>query len=173
MHPDHKIYTDTSGSFGCGAVWAQRWFQFEWLQEYATVPIASKEFLPIVMACLVWGCAWQGKVVHMHTDNEVVVAVVNSGYSKDPQIMHLVRCLFFVLAAGDISLYSHHIAGVLNTVADAISRNNIRLLFSKVPGADPTPTKIPAELVELLVTSQPDWTLPSWGHLFRSCLQQV
>ena len=173
MHPDHNIYTDTSGSVGCGAVWAQQWFQFEWPQEYAIVPKAPKEFLPIMMACVVWGHAWQGRVVHVHTDNEAVVAVVNSGYSKDPQIMHLVRRLFFVLATWDISLYSHHIAGVLNTVADAISRNNIPLLYSKVPGADPMPTTIPAELVELLVTSQPDWTLPSWGNLFRSCLQQV
>ena len=173
VHPVHEIYTDASGSFGCGAVWAQRWFQFEWPQEFVEVPIASKVFLPIVMACVVWGCAWQGKVVHVHTDNEAAVAVVNSGYSKDPQIMHLVRCLSFVLAAWDISLYSHHIAGVLNTVADAVSRNNIPFLFSKVRDADPMPTKIPAELVELLVTSQPDWTLPSWGHLFRSCLQQV
>ena len=135
------LHTDASGSFGCGAVWAQRWFQFEWPQEFVEVPIVPKEFLPIVMACVVWGRAWQGKVVHVHTDNEAVVAVVNSGYSKDPQIMHLVCCLFFVLAARDISLYSHHNAGVLNTVADAVSRNNIHFLFSKVADADPMPTK--------------------------------
>ena len=112
-------------------------------------------------------------MVHVHTENEAVVVVVNSGYSKDPQIRHLVRYLFFVLVAWDISLYSHHIAGVLNTVVDAVSRGNIPPLFLKVPDADPMPTMIPAELVELLVTSQPDWTLPSWGHLFGSCLRQV
>ena len=112
VHPDHKIYTDVSGSFGCGAVWAQRWFQCEWPQEYVEVPIAPEEFLPIVLACVVWGRAWQGKVVHMHTDNTAVAAVVKSGYSKDFQIMHLVRCLFFVFAAWNISLNSHHIAGV-------------------------------------------------------------
>ncbi len=108
--------------------------------------------------------------MHVHSDNEAVVAVINSGYSKNTQLMHLIRCLFFVLAAWDISLYSCHIPGVLNTVAGAISRDNIPLLFSKVPDADPHPILIPAELVELLITSQPDWTLPSWGHLFESCL---
>ena len=63
-----------------------------------------KELVTIVMACVVWGQAWRGQVVHVHSDNEAVVAVLNSGYSKDEQLMHLVRCLFFVLAAWDILL---------------------------------------------------------------------
>jgi len=149
------------------------WFQYLWPQSYATVSIAPKELVPIVMACVVWGHTWQSQVVHVHSDNEAVVAVVNSGYSKDPQMMHLVRCLFFVLAMWDISLHACHIPGTLNTVADAISRDNIPLLFSKVPDASPTPTPIPAELVDLLITQQPDWTLPSWRHLFESCLRLV
>ena len=125
----------------------------------------------MVMACVIWGRAWRGQVVHVHSDNEAVVAVINAGYSKDPQMMHLIRCLFFVLAAWDISLYACHIPGVLNTVADAISRDNIPLLFSKVPDADPLPVPVPTNLVKLLMTLQPDWTLPSWRQLFESCLR--
>jgi hypothetical protein len=97
------------------------------------------------MACILWGRAWQGQVVHVHSDNEAVVAVVNSGYSKDQQLMHLARCLFFALAARDISLYARHIP--LNTVADAISRDNLPLLFSKVPDADSRPAVVPPDLV--------------------------
>ena len=95
-------------------------------------------------------------MVHVHSDNEAVVAVVNSGYSRDSQLMHLVRCLFFTLVARDISLYAYHIPGVLNTVADAISWNNLSFLFSKVPSAEPRSTLLPPDLVELLVTRQPD-----------------
>ena len=112
-------------------------------------------------------------MVHVHSDNEAVVAVINTGYSKDPQMMHLIRCLFFILAAWDISLYACHIPGVLNTVADAISRDNIPLLFSKVPDADRTPTPVPPNLVELLLTRQPDWTHPTWKRLFNSCFQRA
>ena len=126
----------------------------------------------MVVACIVWGRNWRGQVVHVHSDNEAVVAVVNAGYSKDPQMMHLIRCLFFVLATWDISLYACHIPGVLNIVADAISRDNIPLLFSKVPDADRNAVPIPADLVQLLLTHQPDWTLPTWKRLFNSCLQQ-
>ena len=35
--------------------------------------------------------------MHVHSDNEAVVAVVNSGYSKDQQLMHFARCLLFVV----------------------------------------------------------------------------
>ena len=140
---------------------------------YLGTAIAPKELVPIVMACVVWGQAWRGQVVHVHSDNEAVVAVLNSGYSKDEQLMHLVRCLFFVLAAWDILLYACHIPGVRNSVADAISRDKISSFFSKVPDASPHPTTVPQDLVDLLVTVQPDWTLPSWGRLFRNCLLQV
>ena len=60
-------------------------------------------------------------------------------------------------------------ATVLNTVADAISRDN--LLFLKAPDADPRPAIVPSDLVEILVTSQPDWTNPNWRYLFGNCLR--
>ena len=104
-------------------------------------------------------------MVQVHSDNEAAVAVVNAGYSKDPQMMHLIYCLFFVLAAWDISLYACHIPGVLNPVADAISWDIIPLLFSKGPDANRNPAPIPNYLVELLLTCQPDWTLPSQKQL--------
>ena len=170
---DHHFYSDASGAFGCGAIWAHQWLQFEWPQVYGEVAIAPKELVPVVMACMVWGRAWQHQVVYVHSDNEAVVSVINSGYSKDEQLMHLVRCLFFIQAVWDISLVACHIPGVLNSVADAISRDNLPLLFSKVPDASPQPTALPQALVQLLILEQPDWTSSSWGRLLRSCLEQV
>ena len=135
-------------------------------------PIVPKELVPIVMACILWGHHWQGKVKHVHSDNEAVVAVKNSSYSRVSHLMHLTRCLFFfALAAWDISLYARHILGVLNYVADAISQDNIFVLFSKVPEADPRPTSVPGELVELLLINQPDWMQLNWRRLFESYLQ--
>ena len=93
--------------------------------------------------------------LHAHSDNEAVVSVLNSRYSKDPLLMHLIRCLLFVLV---IALHSSHIPGILNVVADAISRDNLSLLFAKVPGASHHPTQIPQELAELLFISRPVWT---------------
>ena len=35
-----------------------------------------KELVPIVMACALWGCKWQGSSILIHCDNEAVVSVV-------------------------------------------------------------------------------------------------
>ena len=42
--PDHEIYTDASGGFGCGVIWAHHWLQFKWPQPYAAAAIAPKEW---------------------------------------------------------------------------------------------------------------------------------
>ena len=62
------------------------------------VPITQKEVLPAVLACVVWGHHWKSKQVQLYCDNEAAVAVLNTGYSHDPLIMHLLRALFFVKA---------------------------------------------------------------------------
>ena len=60
--------------------------------------ILAMELLPIVMACVIWGPRWRQSAVTAQCDNEGAVAVVNSGYSRVPRIMHLLRCLFFLSA---------------------------------------------------------------------------
>ena len=49
-----------------------------------------------------------------HVDNEAAVLVLNSGHSKESQIMHLVRCLFFILAHFQLRVRARHIPGVEN-----------------------------------------------------------
>ena len=58
-------------------------------------------------------------------------------------------------------------AGVLNTVADALSRSNMSLLLS-FPRV--TQFQIPKPLLELLITGQPDWGSNSWTALFKPTL---
>ena len=59
---------------------------------------AFMEFLPIIMAAVVWGKYWKGLTIQCNCDNQSVVCIINSGTSKDPVLMQLLRCLFFVEA---------------------------------------------------------------------------
>ncbi len=102
-----------------------------------------------------------------------MVEVVNSGSSKDPHIMQLVRSLFFIVAHFEITLQAVHVVGKENSKDDAISRNKIAVFLSQAPKASPEPTPIPPQLVDLLVTQRPDWTSPTWSQLFSSCLRLV
>ena len=44
-------------------------------------------------------------MVVVHSDNLGTVAVVNSGYSKVPKVMHLLHCLFFIQAHFHLSVW--------------------------------------------------------------------
>ena len=58
-----------------------RWFE--------ATPIPAKELLPIILSVVVWGTRWHSRRVLLHCDNEAVVAALRGGYSKDPDMAHL------------------------------------------------------------------------------------
>lgn len=170
--PTWHVFTDASGRVGCGALWLDQWIQYKWQDNYAGQAISQKELLAVVLACAVWGKEWEDQVILIHCDNEAAVQVVNSGYSKDPQMMHLLRCLFFLKAQFHLEARAEHIPGEENTMADALSRDNMSLFFSQVPQAKRNPTKIPETIIALLVDQQPDWTTETWCQLFKSSFQR-
>ena len=94
--PSSIVYSDASGSFGCGAICPMlaKWLHLPWKGSKDTSKdkrdsITSMELLPIILACAVWGPTWYRQRVIVNSDNTGAVAVANSGYSKTPSIMHL------------------------------------------------------------------------------------
>ena len=81
--PDRHLYTDASGSWGCGA-WCQTyWFQLPWeclpphglhYPEGACTHCAGHSS---------WGPMWRGSLVMCHCDNAAVVSQVNRLHAKD------------------------------------------------------------------------------------------
>ena len=65
----------------------------------------SKELLPILFALVVWGKSWAGCRIECYCDNMAVVAVINSDRAKDKTLMHLLRCMFFIVAHFDIYIH--------------------------------------------------------------------
>ncbi len=167
--PTVSIESDASGSWGCGARWGYWWLQWKWEDPAPEWLISPKELLPILFAVAVWGRYWRGRQVECHCDNMAVVAVVNSGRSRDKTLMHLLRCLVFMAAQFHIRIRAIHIPGVANVATDALSRNDFPRFLQAVPDAIQNPTPIPRQLVDLLVKEQPDWTSQRWGQLFRDC----
>ena len=171
--PSIRLETDASGSWGCGAKWGSKWLQWRWEGSSQDWAIAPKELLPILFAIAIWGSQWAGSLVECHCDNMAVVAVINSGRCKDPTLMHLLRCLFFMAAHFSITVKAFHIPGVENIAADAISRNDLSRFMQATPEATPDPYPIPEKLVQMLVRLQPDWTSSLWAQLFKDCCRLV
>ena len=62
LAPPHlTITSDASGSWGCGAIWEHRWFQLQWVGPLQEALIATKEFVPVVLAVAIWGRHWSNK----------------------------------------------------------------------------------------------------------------
>jgi hypothetical protein len=94
-HPNQEFWSDASGSWGAGALWSNHWFQVKWPASLQSCQIAIKELIPITLACALWGKYWVKSIVRANCDNEAVVTIINSGYSQEPFLMHLLRCIFF------------------------------------------------------------------------------
>ena len=85
-HPDVSEWSDASGSWGCGAVWSNKWFQVSWREvpKFEKAPIAAKELLPMVLAATLWGNEWGGLTVQCNCDNEAMVASIMQGGPRRP-----------------------------------------------------------------------------------------
>ena len=115
--PGIVVESDASGSWGCGARWGSQWLQWQWVEEATHWHIAPKELLPILFAVAVWGQHWRGRLVHCRCDNMAVVSVVNSGYARDTTLMHMLRCLFFLVSHYQVTVQASHIPGIENHAA--------------------------------------------------------
>ena len=88
-------------------------------------------------------------------DNAAVVAIIRSGWSRDPLVMQLMRSLSLFAAVHSVTLMAEHVPWRENVAADAISRGNLDLFFHQVPTGEKEPTIIPHNLLDILVHSQP------------------
>lgn len=171
--PEVIVFSDASGSWGCGALSAHSWIQHQWQPEIGNISIAHKELVPIVIACFLWGRQWSGKVVQFYCDNEAVTLMLKDLSSKEKGLIHLLRCVIFLAAKHSFWFIATHIPGKENILADAISRNNLKVFHSQAPKKmDKIPTRIPAGLPQLLYMEQPDWLSPAWTSQFSSFMQQ-
>ena len=92
-----EFTSDSSGCWGCGALCGARWFQLQWNDK--TRPYFNiREFVSIVIATVIWGPEWKGCTVVIKCKNKTVVELLNSRYSEEPHIMHMLCSLFFMEA---------------------------------------------------------------------------
>ena len=122
---ERGVLRDFSSAYG--------WFQLKWPTCWIPIGITAKELVPVVIAAAVWGKHWKHACVCFRSDNMAVVDLLRTRTSKDLLLMHLLPCLVIYAAFFGCQFMAKHVPGVLNTAADAISRNNVSLFLSLCP----------------------------------------
>ena len=148
---DLHLWTDAS-DLAIGAYFGQEWFcePFTGLTEsYKCMSITWRELYAIVKAVATWCHHLKGKMILFHCDNEAVCHIIQSGTSKDPAIMSLIRALFFMSAGHDFVCSAVHVRGSINTAADALSRCMVHRFKELVPGANELPSKLGHVMINL------------------------
>ena len=131
---------------GGGAIIGKHWWACEWnaldLSGHALdgmperTQITFFEMLAVVMSCATWAHQWKAMRILCHCDNEGVVNLIGTRYSRHPPTMALLRRLFYLELQHDFMLTCNHIAGIDNKVADAISRQQWSQFRKEAPHAN-------------------------------------
>lgn len=180
---DEEVYTDASGSWGCGGHWRTHWFSIPWdgpsgMPQWGIGPpeedsIAVREMLPLVMASVVWGQAWQGKLIRFHSDNMAVVGAIGRRYSPKLVMMHLLRCLAFFAAKHSFWFCAVHLPGVCNQRADALSRDRMDDFRSLSPqDVDARGAILPQGIRDTLMDVRGEWISEHWTQQFGDSTRQ-
>ena len=119
------------------------------LEQEQGISIEWQELFHIVVACSIWHPFLAGKRLQFWCDNQSVVSIINSGHSKVPRIMELVRKLVLLSMQHNFLVRARHVPGVSNEVADALSRFRMQRFRALAPDADQSPCIIMPSLMTL------------------------
>ena len=137
---DLHLYTDVARSHGYGAVYGAHCLTSKRTPAQQGCCITWMELYPIVLSSATWGA--QGKCLRIpfHSDNQAVQPAVRSGTCRCPNVLSLLRSLFYLTSIYSCLIDVEFIPGVENAFADAVSRSRLQVLRQLHPSADWQPT---------------------------------
>ena len=136
------LFTDAS-NIGMGGVFNHKWFACTWPEHFLSHDINFKEIFAIFSAISAWAKLLENKQILVHCDNLNIVTVWKTGTCKNPEIMKVIRALFFCCASHNINLLTEHIEGKINYQADFLSRMQVGKFRQENPSADFEPCQLP------------------------------
>ena len=112
-------------------------------------------------------------LLSLHATIKVSWLQSTKGSSKEPMVMHLLRCLWFFSAFFYVTIYESHIPGVLNNAADMLYRDGATQFLRSHPQASHRPTQVPTPLLHIISPKQLDWTSCAFLHHFNRTISIV
>jgi hypothetical protein len=131
LTPSLHLYTDAC-QWGGGVMLGKEWASFKWEhgELLAAVRVCRQsmpylELLAGTRAIAYFAHQWTGLTIEWHCDCRSVVDMVNKGITRSPPAAVLLRVIASLALKYNFHVVVTHIPGVLNTVADLLSRNQV------------------------------------------------
>ena len=122
--PSSEFSTDACLT-GAGGFFQGKWFYVSWLldlPEYASSHINVLELKTVEVAAELWAKSWEGKHIRVQSDNSTTVACINKGTSRSPELLLILKKLFWMSVKFNFRLTASFIPGKLNIISDRLSR---------------------------------------------------
>ena len=110
---------------GGGAHFGEDWHFWLWHVDFPEIEdshINVLELFTVLLSLIKWGEELSGSHVIIRSDNMVTVSALNKSTSRGPEIMPLVRQIFWLCVKHGIVITGQFIPGKVNILADRISR---------------------------------------------------
>ncbi|XP_048251513.1 uncharacterized protein LOC125379287 [Haliotis rufescens] len=145
-----QLFSDAAGGAGFGAYMQGKWFNgawpTQWVTDGTTRDLTLLELFPITLAIQIWGKQLPNKKVLFYCDNQAVVTIINKQSTKAPRVMSLLRRLILQCLRYNIMFKAKYGCSTANTIADALSRFQLKRFREAAPAADQNPTPIPCNI---------------------------
>jgi len=141
-----ELFTDASSLKGFGAVFGNHWTYGPWPARLQDKDINFKELLAILIAVFTWKDDLINKQINIFTDNKSICSIWFKGTSPNPDLMALVRKLFLFASMFNINITFEHIPGHSNTLADCLSRFQVKKFRQLHGQADAQRSTVPSEV---------------------------
>ena len=121
--PDMNMSTDAclkgAGGFAGLSYFSEQFPEFVKKQNFH---INILELLTVLVGLRLWGNQFSGLRIQIFCDNEASVQVINSGKSRDKEMLKILREIAFICASNNFQIKAIHLPGIANRTADILSR---------------------------------------------------
>ena len=121
--PEELIFTTDASLKGFGGVCQNEYFRGRFPENIRNkVSITQLEMLTVLVAVRIWKEKFSGTYFWIQVDNQAVVAVLNSGASRDAYLQNTLREIAFIAAQFNFVIKARYISTSENIIPDALSR---------------------------------------------------
>ena len=129
------MFTDASDK-AAAAIYGQKWTVLEFSKENAWMAKKSiqwRELFAVILALSTFGALLQDSDLVMQIDNQSMQLAILSGKSSEPELMGMIRSLYYYTSIYNINYTTLHLFSAENSAADAASRLDLYRLKLALP----------------------------------------